>query len=336
MPTVHALRLAAEIEQSGLKPLYALVGEDEALVRTAVGLLKAAVDRPELPGSVTRDLEELPEPAEVFDELRTTPFMGLEGLRLVIVRDGEEFVNANREALGRYLDSPPRTAVLALCCSGLDRRTSIGKAMARSGLIVACARLKWAEAKTWIRQEARRRGKTFTPQAVSALVEAVGPNVAALDSELEKLALYAGENGTIAERDVEDVVPASRTRSMFDLSEAIAGGDTPGALRLTERLLLRGRRPEEIVGFLGAQMRRLWRVKRMLSEGKTQTEIQKALGMRDFAVQKSARLVRRREDQWLAERMRLLAEADAEMKTTSLVAREQLVWVTALVARLCS
>jgi len=335
MATVRALQLAASIERDGLRPIYGLVGAADPLVSASLSLLKGAVERPELPGSVTTDLEHAPEPREVFDELRTPPFMGMKGLRLVIVRRGEEFLSHWREVLERYLEAPSATGILALCCARLDRRTAIAKRIERCGVTVDCAALKWAEAENWVRQRARLEGKTLTPAASSALVQAVGANLTALGNELAKLVLYVSESDTVSQRDVEQLVPASRTRSIFDLSEAVLSGASADALRLAHQFLLGGHRPEEIVAFLGGQIRRLWQVKRMVAAGASQGEVQKALNMRDFAVRKSVGLVRRLTDDSLAHRLRILAAADREAKTTSVRAREQSVWVEALVAELC-
>ena len=156
-----------------------------------------------------------------------------------------------------------------------------------------------------------------------------------MGQEIEKLGLHAGEVGTISERDVEEMVPESRSRSIFDLSDAMARHDPAPALRLVRGLLLRGERPERVVGFLASQTRRLWQIKGLLNEGVNGKGIQQALGMRDFAVRKAVPRVQQLSDRWFAERMALLCAADTELKTTSLPARDHLVWLTRLLAALC-
>ncbi len=335
MAAMKALRFDAHVHDGDLLPVYALVGEDDALVSSCIASLKNAVERPELPGSMTTDLDGEPEPREVFDELRTQPFMAMAGRRLVIVRRGGQFVTRNGEALKEYLGAPSPSAVLVLCAEKLDGRTAAVKAISRVGAAVDCSRIRWQDARDWVNAEARRMGRTLTPRAASALVEAVGPNVAGLRQELEKLILYAGEESTIEERDVEAVVPGSRARSIFELSDAIARADAGEAMRLGEQMLLRGERLEGIVAFLANRTRMLWQTRRLLDAGTARGDVAKALGVPDFVAGRAMESARKLPDGWFQRRMRLLAEADVELKTTSIQSREHGVWLGALLARLC-
>ncbi|MDP6439354.1 MAG: DNA polymerase III subunit delta [Candidatus Brocadiia bacterium] len=342
MPTIHAIRFEAHLSAAakdsgaGLKPVYAFTGPDEALKSTCVATLRAAVESSDMPGSMVRDIEGEASAGAVFDELRTQPFMGMQGLRAVVVRNGDKFVQAHADALKDYLGSPSATGVLALCCGKLDARTELGKAIGSVGVVVDCRPPSWNDARAWIGEEAARHGKRLTPPAAQALLDAAGPNITALGQEIEKLSLHAGQADTISERDVEELVPESRSRSIFDLSDAMARHDPAPALRLVRGLLLRGDRPERIVGFLAGQTRRLWQIKGLLREGMNGKEIQQALGMRDFAVRKAVPRVQLLSDRWFAERVALLCAADTELKTTSLPARHHLVWLTRLLAALCA
>ena len=335
MAPIKALRFDAHVQEGSLFPVYALVGEDEALMSRCVAVLKDAVERPDLPGSMTTDLDGDPEPREVFDELRTQPFMGMAGVRLVIVRGGGKFVTRSEEALKEYLDAPSPSAVLVLCAEKLDGRKAVTKAISRSGQMVDCSRIRWQEARDWLNAEARRMGRTLTPRATSALVASVGPNVAGLRQELEKLVLYAGEESTIEEKDVEAVVPESRALSIFELSDAIARADAGEAMRLGEQMLLRGERLEGIVAFLANRIRLLWQTRRLLDAGTAHRDVAKALGVSDFVAGRAVESARGLSGPWFQRRMGLLAEADVELKTTSIQSREHGVWLGAFLARLC-
>ena len=335
MPAVKALEFAKHLEQAPPKPVYALVGNDEALTSESIHLIKAAVEKPELPGTLTKELDERPPPSAVFDELRTLPLMGIPGMRLVIVRAADEFIGAHSKAILAYLDRPSRTGVLVLCCKDMDVRSKLAKAIERIGLILDCSTPKWAGAKDWLRTKAHTEGKTFTPAAIDALLVAVGPNLVALRSELEKLILYVGDKTTITERDIEELVPQSRSRSIFELSDAIARADAATVLKLGEGLLLRGESLERIIAFLGRQTRKLARLKRMLATGAREREIGRELNMPAFAIRKSAGRAKILTDEWFARQMRILAAADEELKTTSVQAAEQRVWLSGLLTRLC-
>jgi len=64
------------------------------------------------------------------------------------------------------------------------------------------------------------------------MAEAIGPNPVYLDTELEKLATYAGTSTRITPTMVDTLVGAVTQESIFTLVDAIAAGDRGRALRL--------------------------------------------------------------------------------------------------------
>lgn len=335
MADIHALKLPDHIREEGIGPAYALVGEEDYLVRGCIHELRDAVETPDAPGSMTRQFEGDAEPGEVMGELRTAPFMGMQGRRLVIVRGADRFSSAHGEQLTKYLRRPSRTSVLVLCFGRLDGRTAVAKALKQTGLIVDCSPLSWRRAESWVRSEASSRGKKLTPRAAEALMEAVGTNMFQLENELAKLLEYTDDAPAISEQDVEEVVPRSRTRSIFAIGDAVARGDAAGAFDLAYRLLLRGESVHGIVSILGRRVRQLWQIKRLREETTDAGQIAGRLGVPPFVVRKSMKLLPRLTDRFLARQVHLLAAADHELKTTALGAGEEEAWLVQLVARLC-
>lgn len=326
MPEVQALDFARHLKEKGLCPAYALVGEDTSLVSACLSAIRSALETEDLPGSITTDHEDLPDAPTVFDELYTRPFMGMEGKRLVIVRDGQKFLDDYGDRVQEYLENPPAEGVLLLCCKKLDRRRKGAKAIAEFATIVDCSKLRWKKARRWLNERASRAGKALTPRAADSLLEAIGADLAALSRELEKLCLYADSENTLTEEHVAELVPQSRSRSIFDLSHAIARGDVSTAIRLADHLLLRGETPTGMIGFLGSQMRTLWQVKRLRATGASQKQIANKVGLPHFAVRRAAKAVEKRSGEWLSQCINQLAEADVELKTKSLQAAERETW----------
>ncbi|MHC4481390.1 MAG: DNA polymerase III subunit delta, partial [Planctomycetota bacterium] len=283
-------------------------------------------------------------------------FMGLEGRRTVVVEQGDAFLRSNWELVADYLRAPSRTGTLIICLSGLDARRPPGKAaggreedkerraawralvedIRQKGFVVDCAAFSWREAKTWARARAEQEGKRLTPRAVDALLEAVGPNLMALDAELEKLAAYAGAEAAIAERDVATLVPQARSRSVFEMAEAVGRADAAQALALCGRLLLAGESRESMVSVLALQLRRLWQAKRLHESGASEAEIARTMAVPRFVVRRALSVLPRLSAERLARQFEMLAAADVESKTTSLRAQEERVWLENLVARLCN
>jgi len=95
MPVVKALKLEDHLRKAEPAPVYALVGQDDALRSRSLRLLEAFAAPPEQPGSSVRRFEGVPEARDVFGELRTVPFLGMAGRRVAVVEQGDAFLKAH-------------------------------------------------------------------------------------------------------------------------------------------------------------------------------------------------------------------------------------------------
>ena len=346
MPTIKALGLARHLQEEPLMPVYLLVGRDESLGARCLRQFKAAVEKPDLPGSTTVEFDDKTAPGRVFDELRTLPFMGMSGRRLVILRQGSSFIAQYGEQLEEYLKKPALTGTLVLWCIGADRSSRGGggsggpnKQVARltrqNVPTVDCKAPSWREAEGWIDSLAQTLGKKLTPRAGAALVEAIGPDLSHLENELRKLVEYAADRSPITVRDVEELVPQSRSRSIFQAADAVCGKNAAEALRLCRQVLLRGDTVQGIVSVLSTRVRQLWQTKRILGSGSGTREVAKELGLESFMAQKLSKLAPRLTDQWFVQSLRILSRADLESKTTSMKPGEEEIWLDSLLVALC-
>jgi DNA polymerase III delta subunit len=127
------------------KPVYALVGEDSFLQ-----LQKLAEIARLLPDDAAR-IEfdgERAELADVLDELRSFAMFG--GGKLVVVRNGDDFITRFREQLEDYVADPSNSATLVLRVATLPKNQRIYKAIDKMGQIVPCEPPKPAQLPSWI------------------------------------------------------------------------------------------------------------------------------------------------------------------------------------------
>lgn len=355
MATLKALNLEERLEEASRAPVCVLVGADDALVSRSLRLLKQSAAPADLAGSTVRHFEDLPEARDVFDELRTVPFLGRDGRRVVVLERGDEFLAEHWERLARYMRSPSSTGTLIMCLDKLDPRRPPGKrkkdaagqqerlkawrdlvkSLGSRGVVIDCRTPTWDEARRWVRSHAAQMGKKLTPRAVATLVEAVGPNLLALEGELDKLSAYIEPETTVTERDVGEMVAGARWRTVFDLGYAVSRGDTAEALRLCGQLLLRGEKREGIISVLARQVRQLWQVKRLHATGLSGKDIARQLRLPDFVVRRSLEVLGGLSEELFVRQLGILCAADVESKTTSLRSHEERVWMDSLLARLC-
>ncbi len=224
-------------------PIVVIFGEDEhrkaqQLRALLEDLLPAGVDR----GMALAEYDGLRGEeaggvslATVMDDLATLPFLA--DRRVVVVRDADRFITAYREALERYASNPFPCGALVLVARSFPKTTRLHKATAAAGRVIECAALRGRDLLDFVADCARAAGKRLAPGVADRLVERIGPDAGLLAAEVEKLALFAGERGTIGDQDVTELVGLSREERIFAVLDAAALGRLPLALELWRQVL---------------------------------------------------------------------------------------------------
>ena len=128
-----------------------------------------------------------------------------------------------------------------LLAEKIDGRLRAFLALRKAGYLHEFARLKDRELGPFIAREAKTRGMTIDSDAAEALASAAGPDLGRLMQALEQLEIYVGKAGRISRAQVEELVPESRERSVFELTKAIGTGDARRALHLVTNMLAQPR-----------------------------------------------------------------------------------------------
>ena len=212
------------------KPVYALVGADGLLQQEALaGIVReigADVQRVDADG-------ETAELADVLDELRSFAMFG--SGKVVAVRNADEFISRFREQLEDYVAKPSDSATLVLRVASLPSNQRIYKAISKSGEIVQCQPPK--DLKGWIVKRGQSHHKlTISAEAADLLADLIGDDLGRIDNELGKLALASGSSRINAD-DIGQSVAFQREREMWDLTNALGGGDPAEAVRRWRQLV---------------------------------------------------------------------------------------------------
>ena len=216
--------------------------------------------------------------AQVVAAARTLPMWSK---RRLVVATGIDLVKAEQlEPLVAYVKDPNPRGCLVLVGDKVDGRLRAFLALRKAGYLHEFARLKDRDLLPWLAAEAKRRRLAIDPSAAQALAEAAGPDLGRVVQALEQVALYA--NGAIRREHVEELIPESRERSVFELTRAIGSGDRALALRLVTAML-RNREPALKIHFmLLRQLRQIWRAKELLAARVARPEIAAAIGIAPF------------------------------------------------------
>ena len=166
----------------------------------------------------------------------------------------------------------------------------------------------------WIRSRVGEKGCSIVPGAITLLSQLVGPNLRVLDNELEKLALYAGEE-SIVEAHVRELVPEMRETSVFNVVDAVLERRPAVALRATNRLSQGGAGFSEVIAMVSMQVRRVVLARHLLDSGLAQSEIGSRLNIGpDFVLRKTMQQARSHSPEGLAMLYEALLEADLAVK----------------------
>jgi DNA polymerase-3 subunit delta len=255
--------LERHLERRAVKPLYLFYGDEEFLMDRALARLEEGLTDQwgEAPVKVVREAQEIELP-EFLTESRVASLWG-PGQLLVLRR--LELNAAALQAVNDYLAHPAPRAWVVLLAEGAKTRdlakNPVWGRLQREEAALGFYHLKEAELFQWLNQEAKGLGKTLALAAAQRLVEIVGNNLADLSQELEKLALYAGDEKTLTPNLVNRLATHSRSFNIFALVEAL--GDPSPNKRLTAlgQLLDLGEKEPKILGMLARQVRLLIRVK---------------------------------------------------------------------------
>ena len=182
---------------------------------------------------------------DVLDELGTVAMFG--GNRLVVIEEADDFITRYRQELEDYVAAPAPAA--SSCWSWSRCRATHGSTRPwppRGWASIAAHPAAAAD------EVAGGLGQATAPRRLShaaaeMLTEMVGSELGLLDQELARLALLAGEGKAITSEMVEQSAGGWRTKTVWDMLDAVLDGNAREAIRQLDRLLAAKEQPVGIL-----------------------------------------------------------------------------------------
>ena len=202
-------------------------GDEPLLVDRAIAATLAAA-RAVDPDVELREASAAGLTAAEFDDL-VAPSLFAEP-RVVVIRGSQEAVKDLAMALQSYLSDPVEGVTLVVHHSGGARNKPLADGLAKAGAAVAeCAKItRVGDRIDFVRAEIRSAGGTTTPEAVAALVDAVGADLRELASAASQLVADTG--GMVDASAVRRYHRGRADVSGFTVSDLTVAGDLPAAL----------------------------------------------------------------------------------------------------------
>ncbi len=299
----------------GLKPLYLVSGDEPLQFDEALDAVRAAAreqgfsERTVLDAEAGFDWSRL---AEAGASLSLFAERRLIELRLPSGRPGAE----GGRALAAFAAAPGDDVVLLVGAGRIEaraKRSEWYRAIDRAGVSVEVWPKERAALPAWVRDRARARGLSASPEAIEEIADRCEGNLAYGAQTVERLALLVS-GGRIEIDDVLDGAAHGARFTSFDLVDATLAGNAPRALLVLAGLAAEGEAAPAIVGALAWQVRTITRIGRGLERGASIDEALRPFpGWRRRQGAVRAALERRPAAEWGA-RLAALAALDAVSK----------------------
>jgi DNA polymerase-3 subunit delta len=295
-----------------MQPLYLIAGSDGAKIDATRARLRARAEREG--GEAALEVFELGEGKGMPDHealLAAIPAMSLMESRRYLLADGiERWRDRQLEPVIAALGELPPDLTLVLICRDKPPAKLTKAVKAAAGEVHVFEAPKAREMPRVLVAEAQRLGFRLDPAAARLLVERMGTGSVRLRTELERLALWAGEGGEVGLSDLEAMIADTSETAVWSLSDALIEGDAAAALRIGERLIAQGENVTGLIYGLASRLRGACAAAAQLEEGIPAARVESSLKMHPYAAKQ---LVRRLGDTDLAD-LRAATETLADLE----------------------
>ncbi|PSL45043.1 DNA polymerase III delta subunit [Salsuginibacillus halophilus] len=316
--------LKRELKRGEVHPLYLLYGTEDYLIEDVLEEITASVlDEDEKDFNLSRyDMRETPVDA-ALDEGETLPFFGER--RLVIARNASfltgqkdtEKIEHDLERLKNYTASPPPETVMIITApyEKLDERKKVVKQLKSHAAVLQAAPLEGGELAKWIDTYVKEKNIAIAAEARQQLAERFANDLMQLASELDKLCLYAGDDGTITSEAVELLAPKTLEDNVFHLVDLIAKEKVKEALQTMYDLLKQNEEPVKLTALIARQFRMMLQAKELGRRGYSEQKIAGVVKVHPYAVKVARKQSQNFSEKGLQAILKELAVLDETLKT---------------------
>jgi DNA polymerase III subunit delta len=259
------------------------------------------------------------DPARLADETAQLSLTG--GQRVVRVRGAGDTLG---KLFGEFLDDTPGDAFVVVEAGDLPSRSALRRAFeaAQRGAAIGCYPDTPRDLAAVIRETLTEHQITASRDATLFLVDQLGGDRLLTRSELEKLALYAGDGGRVELEDARLSVSDTAGLELDDAVMATAEGDAARLERVLSRVFQEGESPVSVIRALLRHLHRLHLLAARLSGGASLEEVLRTARPPIFFKQQDS--FRRQLALWTETRLRAqldrITKAELNMNTTVLPA----------------
>ncbi len=279
-----------------LAPVYLFAGDDIGKIDAMLARLRARAESEGGAGALESfGADGAPDPDALLGAI---PAMSLTATRRFLLADGvERWSAAQAKPVAAALESLPPDLTVVLVAREGSPKPKAPKALVEAvskagGEVRRCDAPKARDLPSRIRQDAEKRGFALSPDAAALLVERMGTSTLRLQTELDRLALWAGDGGEVTVDDLESMIADTSEEVMWNLSDAIVDRDRPAAAAAAARLSGQGESVTPLVYQMAKRLREARLALAGLEAGRSPRELEASLPMHPYAAKLLLRRVK--------------------------------------------
>jgi len=183
------------------------------------------------------------------------------------------------DGLSQYIsDLMPQTTMLVFVDSSLAKDNSLLEQLKGLVTVKELTPLIGEPLRRWIKTQVGKKGSSISADAVTLLSELMKGNLWALENELEKLSLYAGDR-PIGEPDVLLLVAQAKDANIFAATDVLLEGKCSEAMHMFHLIRNEGFEMPYIITMIARQLRQVVLTRDMLNQGASESDIGNTLGI---------------------------------------------------------
>ena len=184
-----------------------------------------------------------------------------------------------------------------------------------NGCIIEFAKQDQRDLVAWVQRHFAAHKKRIDSNLCVYLIDITGGTMTALSGEIDKICAYSGSD-EIRKSDIDAVTEPVLDAVVFQMTDALSGGQYAEALLKLQQLLKMQQEPLAILGAVGGHFRRLATARILMDNGRNSAQLQKLYGIPDYPARKTMEAARRFKPEFCRRAAELVLETDYKMKTS--------------------
>ena len=319
----HLSVLKQELKDKNPRSLYVFHGEESYLKTHYLGMLRKQL----LTGiadefNYHRFDQETMDMDSFQDAVDALPMMAERTFVYVNDYDPAKANETDRERLSAVLSDLPDYCCVVFYYETLEwprekDYKAIHKVIAANGLPVDFKKQEGRELVNWIRRHFLQQKKEIDDRTCQYLIFVTGGGMTALASEIRKICAYS-EAPVVTRSDIDAVVEPVLDAEIFQITDALCGGDYAKALEKLQTVLKMQEDPIKILGGIGSRMRRL-RTAKVLHANRRGYDVLKKLyaPLADYPARKTMQAAEHVSQAFCDQAVLICTETDEQIKTSA-------------------